>query len=59
MLTKHMRGGNVVRNAINPSAERASGIEPRKAPPQLKMNLLNEITALLRIGFISMREPLD
>src|SRR5208283_1882554 len=52
-----MRSGNMVSNAIDPRPRRTTRIEPFETPPQLEMNFLDQIAALVRIDLISPRQP--
>ena len=58
-LPDHMRCRCVVRHTIRPGSQRTSPVEPFEAAPQREMNFLNEIAALVRIGLISVRKPVE
>jgi hypothetical protein len=58
-LPNHMPGRYVVGNTVHPGSERTSPIEMREAAPQLQMNVLEQITARLRVRLISAREPIE
>ena len=49
----------MVGNAVDPSPQRTAGIVPQETPPQLKMDILAQVTTSLRIGFVSTRKPFE
>lgn len=55
-LAKDVRRGDMVGNAIDPGPQRTAGVELLKAAPQLKMNLLVQVTALFRVSLVSVRQ---
>ena len=46
-------------NAVNPRPQGAAAIVSLKTPPQLEVNILAQIAALLRISFVGPREPFE
>lgn len=58
-LPNHVRRGDMVRHAIDPRSQRTAGIERPKAPPQLKMNFLEQVAPFFRIHLVSAREPFE
>jgi hypothetical protein len=58
-LAHDMRRGDMMSNAIDPGAQGTTRIEPVEAPPQLKMNFLDEVASLFRIHLVSARQPIE
>jgi hypothetical protein len=58
-LPVHMRGGGVVRHAVDPSSQGAAPIETFEATPQREVDLLKKILTTFRVGLISSREALE
>jgi len=58
MLTNDMRRRRIVRHPIDPRAKRASRFVLFQAEPESEMNLLKQIPPLIRIRFVSPRNPL-
>jgi len=58
-LAKNVRSGNMVGNAIDPGPSGTAGIEPLETPPQLKMDLLDQVTALFGVNLVCAREPFE
>jgi hypothetical protein len=52
-----MRGSHMVGDAVDPSPQGAAGIVVQKAPPQLKMDVLDQVPPLVGIGFVGPGEP--
>jgi hypothetical protein len=48
-----------VGNAIDPGAKRASGVVEGEAAPHRKVDFLQQVAALLGIGFIGFGEPVE
>src|ERR1700682_5351866 len=49
----------MVGNAIDPRPRRTTRIEPLKTPPQLKMDLLDQVATLFRVNLVRPREPFE
>jgi hypothetical protein len=58
-LAKDVRSGNVVGHPIDPGPRGTAGIEAQETPPQLKMNLLEQVATLFRVSLVRAREPLE
>ena len=58
-LAKDVRRGDMVGNAVDPGPRGTAGIEALKTPPQLKMNLLDQVAALFRVDLVRPREPFE
>jgi hypothetical protein len=48
-----------MRDAVNPSTQRAAAVEMRETAPQLDVHILEQVATSLGIGFIGTREPLE
>src|SRR5438477_10227806 len=58
-LANDVRSRYVVCDAIDPGTQRTSRLETFKAKPQSQVNLLQKISTLFRIEFISSDEPVQ
>ena len=56
-MSRSMAVGNMVGDAIDPSARGTAGIEPPETSPQLKMHLLDQVAALFRVSLVRAGEP--
>jgi hypothetical protein len=56
-FTEDVRRCDMMGNAINPSPQRTTGIVPMEAPPQLKMNVLTQVSTLFRVSLVGSRKP--
>ena len=46
-------------NSIDPGSRGTAGIVARETPPQLKMNILNQVAPPFRVGFIGPGDSFD
>ena len=58
-LPNHVPGGYVVSETVHPGSQRTSAVEMREAAPELKVNLLEQVTTHHGITLISSREPVE
>jgi len=58
-LAKNMRGRDVVSHAIDPGAQGTASVETLEAPPQLKVNLLEQVATFFRVSFVGARETIE
>jgi len=58
-LPAGVRGGGVVRYAIDPGSQGAARIETFEAAPQGEVNFLEQVSPMLRIRFVSACEPIE
>jgi hypothetical protein len=54
-----MRGRDVMRDAVCPGSQRTSRIVSLEASPQLKVDVLAQVTTLLRVRFVGARQSLE
>lgn len=50
---------DVVSNAVAPGSQGAAAVVLIKTPPQLKMDILAQVAALFRVGFVGGRKPFE
>ena len=55
----HMGRRHVVRDAIDPCAQRALTIETIEAPPEIQVDVLEQVLALVCVELVRACEPLD
>ena len=48
---------HIVRNAVDPRAQRAAAVKLREAAPEVQVDLLEQVAPCLGIGFVCPREP--
>ncbi len=58
-FTNYVGNADVVSDAVDPGPQGAAGIVALKAPPQLKMNVLPQVAAPFRVGFVGARKPFE
>jgi len=55
----HIRDGRVVHDAERSGLERTAPVKDLQAAPELEVNLLPEVVALLRVGLVPRGEPVE
>ncbi len=58
-LVRHVRRGDVMGDAIDPRANRTSAVESCETAPERHVNVLQQITADLRVGFVGASQTLQ
>ena len=51
--------GDVVGDAIGPGPQGTAAVVLTETPPQLKTDVLAEVAALFRVGFVGTRKPFE
>jgi hypothetical protein len=54
-----IRGADIVRDAIDPGSLRTVPVKEREAPPESKMNLLNQVASEVAVSLVGARETLQ
>jgi hypothetical protein len=55
----HLRRRDVVRDPVDPGAQRAPSVEGGKAAPHGEVDLLEQVEARIGVGFVGARQPLE